>query len=152
MLFVASTLGAAAPHAALLGGAAPADDTQRRRPVECPAARIAPCVPRDARRIATARALLDVFVDMLAQHATLLAVAAEAAPVKWVLVLLRPGLDRDTAPAAIELLGLLLSASPVFAQKLARLGGFRVLERTLPPLWDVPVSYTHLTLPTILLV
>lgn len=138
VLFVASTLGAAAPHAALLGGAAPADDTQRRRPVECPAARIAPCVPRDARRIATARALLDVFVDMLAQHATLLAVAAEAAPVKWVLVLLRPGLDRDTAPAAIELLGLLLSASPVFAQKLARLGGFRVLERTLPPLWDVP--------------
>lgn len=138
MHFITLVLGSTAPTAAQLGAHPPRCDADSPYPpTECSASLVPRTAQPDARTQSIARTCLDVFVALLSD-AHRVAVAAELVHAKWLIILLRPGLARADVPALLELVGMLVSSSPSLAQSWTRLGGFRALERSLFPHWDVP--------------
>lgn len=139
MHFITMTLGQTAPSPQALGASrARTDADSPYPPIECAATLVPRCAKPNTRTLVMARAWLDVLVRMLSDDTKRVAMVAELVHAKWLMILARPGLAREDVPNVLELIGMLLSASPSLAQTWTRLGGFRVLERTLPMYWDVP--------------
>lgn len=137
--FITLVLGHTAPSAHTLGATGPRTDADTAYPpTACSMALVPRCAMPDARALSMARTWLDVLVRIMADDARRAAMVADLVHPKWLLMLVRPGLARDDVPLVLEFVGMLLSTSPSLAQNWTRLGGFRVLERTLPPHWDVP--------------
>lgn len=137
--FITLVLGQTAPSAHTLGATGARTDTDAAYPpTACSTALVPRCAMPDARALSMARAWLDVLVHMMADDTRRATMVADLVHPKWLIILLRPGLARDDVPLVLEFVGMLLSTSPSLAQNWTHLGGFRVLERTLPPYWDVP--------------
>ena len=136
MLFLVTHVAPWTPPAVLCGAArTDAEDMGR---VECAAHAVPPAERApDARLERLAHTLLLRLVDVYAGDGVRLERLARCASAKWVLLLLRPGIAREVAAPALTLVAMLLEYAPFVAQWEAH-GGFRVLERALPPLWDTP--------------
>ena len=109
-------------------------------PIEC--GRVytppSPTRPVPARSKALAQKYLTWMANAVACDASRAAMLAETIPPKWFLILLRPGMSRDDTAPLLSLVGHCMLASSSLMSAWTRLGGFRVLEASLPPLWDVP--------------
>lgn len=138
MLFLVASIAPWTPPEDLLGTASARTDDARAVPAECaknalPPAQAAP----DTRLERLAVALLHVLVDVASSDVKRLERMARCASAKWLLLLVRPGISRDVAAPALALIAMLTEHGP-FLEQWEALGGFRVLERSLPPLWDAP--------------
>lgn len=137
--FIARTVGNAAPSAQQLGAAHPRTDVDLPLPpIECAEAMVPALPTPSARAFALGSALLRVLLNDARLYPNRMSMLAKAAQAKWLILLLRPGIRRDVVPDAIALVGALLESSPALAGAWTRLGGFRVLEASLPPHWDLP--------------
>lgn len=143
--FVAVQLGHVAPNAASLGAAqARSDESMFFAPMEASQDMVPAPTTQDPRGCELARLWLATFLRLLAVDEAHVKVAADAVQVKWLMVLLRPGLLPLDAELVVPLAQQLLSASPNLAHAFTRMGGFRVLEATLPTLWYVPPVFSWL--------
>ncbi|WFD29902.1 beige protein-like 1 [Malassezia sp. CBS 17886] len=94
---------------------------------------------QDAGLSALAGGLLAMLAACLSADVSLLVRFAQVANAKHVLLLLRPSVCGTGVGAALDLVGVLLKDSDAaFGPRFRALGGYRVLERTLPPLWAEP--------------
>ncbi|WFD08381.1 beige protein-like 1 [Malassezia vespertilionis] len=103
-------------------------------PAECAMHALAAPPRHDGRAEALATPLLAM---LAAEAATCAEKLAHMLHPKWILLLVRPGMPRTILVPAVELLAALL-AHERFAHAFLELGGYRVLERTLPLVWDAP--------------
>lgn len=143
--FLAIQLGNVAPDAASLGVAqVRTGDSLFVAPMEANQAMVPTPPTQDPRGCELARLWLATLLRILALDNAHVKLAAEAVQAKWLLVLLRPGLLPQDAELVLPLVQQLLSASPNLAHSFTRMGGFRVLEATLPSLWHVPSVFPWL--------
>lgn len=136
LLFAVAYLAPWTPPAPLRAAArTDADDV---RSVECAAARVPPAQPSpDARLARLAHTLLLRFIDVYAGDAARLARLARWPCARWLVLLVRPGIAPEIAAPVLALVAQLLPHAR-FREQWDAHGGFRVLERALPPMWDAP--------------
>ncbi|KAI3624269.1 BPH1 [Malassezia furfur] len=136
LLFAVAYLAPWTPPAPLRAAArTDADDV---RSVECAAARVPPAQPSpDARLARLAHTLLLRFIDVYAGDAARLARLARWPSARWLVLLVRPGIAPEIAAPVLALVAQLLPHAR-FREQWDAHGGFRVLERALPPMWDAP--------------
>ncbi|WFD27181.1 beige protein-like 1 [Malassezia nana] len=142
VLFLVRQLGQVAPSAASLGaGCVRTDEMLYAPPMEARHELVPASPTQDARGQALSRAWLATLHRVLSKSDARIQRAAQVLSPKWLLVLLRPGLSPENATPVLSFVQQLLLAAPAFGHAFVRLGGFRVLEATLPTLWHVPCVF-----------
>ncbi|UZJ53931.1 hypothetical protein CBS101457_003251 [Exobasidium rhododendri] len=103
-----------------------------------------PLVPQtSSTRIETAIRVFEMVTDLVLERPAFLLKLGSAVNVKWLLIFFGPTSDQRSASLSLEIMTALLLRDKRYADRLARSGGVKVIERLLPKFWNYPKIFSR---------
>lgn len=82
--------------------------------------------------------VLELLSSLSLERASFLAKLGQTINIRWILLFFHPATDPRASVMVLELLACLVVRQTSYADRMSSAGGWKVLERLLPPLWTEP--------------